>query len=321
MGMLKLKPACKDYLWGGNRLIQEYQIEQTGDVLAEAWVLACHKDGASLITNGLYSGKTLAEYLDIKGKQILGTNCERFDDFPILTKLIDAADSLSIQVHPDDAYASEKEGQYGKTEMWYIVDAGKDAFLYYGFNKEVSEEELRQRIENDTLLEVLNAVPVKKGDCFFIEPGTIHAIGKNILIAEIQQNSNVTYRVYDYGRVGADGKKRELHVDKAIDVIHRVPSVAIQQGFPYLADCQYFTVGKLQLDGNFVSEANGIVSKESFLSVLILDGEGEIICGDEILAYKKGDSFFLEADSGAYTIKGSCEALVSAIVNNRRRIL
>ena len=313
MGILKLKPACKDYLWGGKRLIHEYQMEPTGDVLAEAWVLASHKDGASVITNGLYRDKTLAEYLDIKGKQILGTNCERFEDFPILVKLIDAADSLSIQVHPDDTYASEKEGQYGKTEMWYIVDAGKDAFLYYGFKQEVPEEELRQRIETDTLLEVLNAVPVKKGDCFFIEPGTIHAIGKNILIAEIQQNSNVTYRVYDYGRVGVDGKKRELHVDKAIDVIRRVPSTEAKQGFPYLSDCRYFTVGKLQLDGNFVSEAKGIVSKESFLSVLILDGEGELICGDEILSYKKGDSFFLEADSGAYTIKGSCEALVNEI--------
>ena len=130
-------------------------------------------------------------------------------DFPILIKFIDAQDNLSIQVHPDNRYALENEGQYGKTEMWYVMDAGEDAFLYYGFKEEISREEFARRIEEDTLLDVLNKVPVKKGDVLFIEAGTIHAIGKDILVAEIQQNSNVTYRVYDYGRIGKDGKKRE----------------------------------------------------------------------------------------------------------------
>ena len=155
---------------------------------------------------------------------MLGTNCRRFRDFPILTKFIDAKQDLSIQVHPDNRYALKNEGQYGKTEMWYVVDAGKEAFLYYGFKKEVSKEEFARRIQEDTLLEVLNAVPVQKGDVLFIESGTIHAIGKDILIAEIQQNSNVTYRVYELREeVGKDGKKRDLHIEKAIAVTNRVP--------------------------------------------------------------------------------------------------
>ena len=316
MAILKLKPAYKDYLWGGSRLINEYQMENRSNILAEAWMLACHKDGTSIIENGPYQGTSLAEYIELKGKEILGVNSERFTNFPILVKLIDAEDSLSIQVHPDDEYAMEKESQYGKTEMWYVVDAAEDAFLYYGFKTDISKEELKQRIESDTLLDVLNPVPVKKGDVFFIEPGTIHAIGQHILIAEIQQNSNVTYRVYDYGRVGNDGKKRELHVDKALDVIRRVPSVKLNQTFPYLADCQYFTVGKVQIDGKFATEVKGNVSNDSFVNILILEGTGQIICGDEILSYQKGDSFFLEANSGTYCIKGSFEGLITVIENN-----
>ncbi len=207
MSILKLKPSCKDYIWGGSRLKKEYGIGYDGEVLAEAWELSCHPDGPSYIVNSRYAGKTLQQYIDEEGKEVLGTHCRRFRDFPILTKFIDAKDNLSIQVHPDNRYALKNEGQYGKTEMWYVMDAGKDAFLYYGFKKEISREEFARRIQEDTLLEVLNAVPVQKGDVLFIESGTIHAIGKNILIAEIQQNSNITYRVYDYGRVGKDGKK------------------------------------------------------------------------------------------------------------------
>ena len=221
MRILKLKPACKDYLWGGRRLIEEYGKESDGDILAETWELSCHPDGPSVIDNGPYAGRTLQQYIDAEGKAVLGTNCRRFRDFPILTKFIDARDNLSIQVHPDNWYALKNEGQYGKTEMWYVMDAGEQAFLYYGFKREISREEFQERIQKDTLLEVLNAVPVQKGDVLFIESGTIHAIGKDILIAEIQQNSNVTYRVYDYGRVGRDGKKRDLHIEKALAGSHR----------------------------------------------------------------------------------------------------
>ena len=209
MALLKLKPACKDYLWGGHRLVDEYGVEYDGAILAEAWVLSAHSAGPSTIVNGEYAGKTMIEYLDAEGLEVLGTHCRRFREFPILTKFIDARDNLSIQVHPSNAYALKNENQYGKTEMWVVLDAEPDAFLYYGFKQEISKEEFAARIMQNNLLEVLNAVPVKKGDIFLIESGTLHAIGKGILIAEIQQNSNVTYRIYDYGRVGADGKKRD----------------------------------------------------------------------------------------------------------------
>ena len=313
MSILKLKPSCKDYLWGGHRLVEEYGKEYEGDVLAETWELSCHPDGPSYIMNGKYAGKTLQQYIDAEGKEVLGTHCRRFRDFPILTKFIDARDNLSIQVHPDNRYALKNEGQYGKTEMWYVMDAGKDAFLYYGFKKEISKEEFEERIQNDTLLEVLNAVPVQKGDVLFIESGTIHAIGKDILIAEIQQNSNVTYRVYDYGRVGKDGKKRDLHIEKALAVTNRVPIIKDKSSYPHVADCDYFTVDKLNLDGKVMKKMEGNVSEESFASILFLDGKGTITGQEGTLEFQKGDSFFVAAGSGAYTVEGSCDALITTI--------
>lgn len=313
MSILKLKPSCKDYLWGGRRLAEEYGKVYDGDVLAETWELSCHPDGPSYIVNGEYAGQTLQQYIDAEGKEVLGTHCRRFEDFPILVKFIDAKDNLSIQVHPDNSYALKHEGQYGKTEMWYVMEAGEDAFLYYGFKKEISEEEFAGRIEEDTLLEVLNAVPVQKGDVFFIESGTIHAIGKDILIAEIQQNSNVTYRVYDYGRVGKDGKKRKLHVEKALAVTKRVPAVKDKSSYPHVADCDYFTVDKLNLDGNVMKRMEGCVSDGSFAGILILDGKGTISSRGEILDFQKGDSFFISAGNGDYVVEGNCDALIITI--------
>lgn len=313
MALLKLAPSYKDYLWGGHRLVEEYHKQYDGDVLAESWELSCHPDGPSRILNGEYAGKTLKEYIDGEGKAVLGTHCRRFRDFPILTKFIDAKDNLSIQVHPNNRYALKNEGQYGKTEMWYVMDAGRDAYLYYGFKIEISREEFEKRIKEDTLLEVLNAVPVQKGDVLFIESGTIHAIGRDILIAEIQQNSNVTYRVYDYGRVGKDGKKRDPHIEKALAVTNRVPIIKDKSSYPHVADCDYFTVDKLNLDGRVMSRMEGMVSEESFASILILDGEGTISCGGETLSFRKGDSFFLSAGSGTYQAEGVCDALVTTI--------
>ena len=313
MSVLKLKPVCKDYLWGGRRLADEYGIEFDGDILAEAWVLSCHPDGPSLVANGKYAGKTLAEYIADAGNDVLGTHCRKFENFPILAKLIDAKDNLSIQVHPANDYALKNERQYGKTEMWYILGADPGAFLYYGFKREIDKAEFAERIKNNTLLEVLNAVSVKKGDALFIEPGTLHAVGKGILLAEVQQNSNVTYRVYDYGRVGKDGKQRDLHVEKALAVTNRVPIVESGAAYPHIADCDYFTVDKLDLDGHITERMDGEVDEKSFLSVLILGGEGIISVGDENLNYKKGDSFFISAGSGEWKIEGICDALLTTI--------
>lgn len=309
MAILKLAPSYKDYIWGGRRLIDEYHKPYDGDILAESWEVSCHPDGPSYITNGEYEGKTLQEYIDLAGREVLGTNCRRFDEFPVLIKFIDARDNLSIQVHPDNAYALKNENQYGKTEMWYVVDCEEGAYLYYGFNREVSKDEFERRIKDNTLLEVLNPVKVKKGDVLFIESGTIHAIGKNILIAEIQQNSNVTYRVYDYGRVGKDGNPRELHVEKAVEVTRREPVCQREDCAPHVAECDYFVVDKLSLHDEKIA---GYVSEVSFQSILVLDGEGEITNGEEHMPFHKGDSIFLSAGSGAYEVKGTLEALVTS---------
>lgn len=318
MSIIKLKPGFKDYMWGGHRLVEEYGKEFDGDILAESWELSCYPDTPSTIAGGVHAGKTLRQYIEEQGKGVLGTNCGRFEDFPVLVKLIDAKADLSVQVHPDNEYALKNEGQYGKTEMWYVVDAGKDAFLYFGFRREISREEFAERIETDTLLEVLEAVPVKKGDIFFIESGTIHAIGKDILLAEIQQNSDVTYRVYDYGRVGPDGKKRKLHIEKALDVAKRGPAARNRDCYPHLADCDYFTVDKLNLDGDIIKEVQGCISDASFMSVLILDGHGTISNQGEELEFQKGDSLFLPAGSGSYRIEGACDGLITTIPELKR---
>ncbi len=321
MSILKLIAPCKDYLWGGNRLREEYGKKLDSDKIAESWELSCHKDGQSVISGGEFDGKTLSEYIEAKGKQVLGTNCGRFEYFPILIKLIDAKDNLSVQVHPSNDYALKVEGEYGKTEMWYIVDCNEGAELIYGFKHEISKEEFADRIKNNTLLEVTNNVPVHKGDVFFIESGTLHAIGKGILIAEIQQNSNTTYRVYDYGRVGKDGKPRQLHIEKALDVTERIPPKypTTPQGAPekieggvktLLRSCEYFNVNKLEVDGTVTLNAD----EKSFKSMLFLDGTAEIKSKDGTAKAVKGDSFFAAAGTGEFTVSGKCEIILSDII-------
>ena len=301
MPVLKLTPSCKDYLWGGERLKAEFGVRSDLHPLAEAWVLSAHPDGPSYLEDG----SMLAEYLAAH-PEAAGTHCRKFEQFPILTKFIDAKNDLSIQVHPSDAYALEHEGQYGKTEVWYVLDAEPGAFLYYGFAHEITKEEFARRIRENTLTEVLNAVPVKKGDVFFIPAGTLHAICKGIVIAEVQQNSNVTYRVYDYGRVGADGKLRALHIEQALAVTELCPPKELDFG-GHLAQCEYFTVNAVT--GAF----EGIADETSFVSVLISDGAGKLTCGGQTISFEKGNSFFLPANSGTYALCGSYEALITTV--------
>lgn len=259
-----------------------------------------------MIVGGPHDGKTLADYLSEQGRGILGTDCEKFEDFPILTKFIDAKGNLSIQVHPSNEYALEHEHQYGKTEMWYILDCEPGAFLYYGFDHEISHEEFERRIKDNTLTEVLNAAPVHKGDVFFIPSGTLHAICQGIVIAEIQQNSNVTYRVYDYGRVGADGKPRALHIPQALAVTELKPPKEHDFG-GHLAQCDYFTVDVHQND------FAGTAGAESFVSLLIVDGEGTVTCGGETMPVKKGDSVFIPANSGDFAVTGTLQTLCTRV--------
>lgn len=313
---MKLTAPCKDYIWGGNRLREEYGKLSDADKIAESWELSCHKDGASVIANGEFEGKTLMEFIDVQGKKVLGDNCKRFEYFPILIKLIDAKDNLSVQVHPNNEYALRVEGEYGKTEMWYIVDCDEGAELLYGFKNNISKDEFERRIKDNTLLEVTNSVPVHKGDVFFIESGTLHAIGKGILVAEIQQNSNTTYRIYDYGRVGADGKPRQLHIDKAVEVTEltspKYPTKAMgeliqKEGYTtqLLSQCEYFRVNKIDTEDKCTLNA----SEASFNSILVLDGQGEI----DGVELKKGDSCFIPAGYGEYTFNGKAELVVTDI--------
>ncbi len=317
MYILKLDAPCKDYLWGGTRLRDEYGKKSDKEKLAESWELSCHKDGQSVIANGEFEGKTLTEYIDKCGKEILGKKCERFEYFPILIKLIDAKDNLSVQVHPDNEYAMRVEGEYGKTEMWYIVDCEDGAELLYGFKKEISREEFAERIKNNTLLEVTNNVPVHKGDVFFIDAGTLHAIGKGILIAEIQQNSNTTYRIYDYGRVGADGKPRELHIEKACEVTQLTPPVRPtkpmgekinKDGYSstLLATSEYFNVNKLEV----TEKASIDVTDDSFVSLLCLDGSFSV----NDITLNKGESCFIPAGYGMVNISGNGEIIATDLV-------
>lgn len=296
---LKLYPAFKDYLWGGTRLHKFYP-DCTVDPAAEAWVLSCHKDGESLVSNGELKGKTLSEALETFGGDVLGSHGKKFDFFPILIKLIDAKKDLSVQVHPNDEYARRVEGGYGKTEMWYVVDCEKDARLFYGFKDAISREEFEKRIRDNTLTDALKAVNVKKGDCFFIPAGTIHAIGSGMLIAEIQQNSNTTYRVYDYGRLGADGKPRELHIKKALDVTELFPvKVPSFGGENVLADCEYFQSKIIN------TPCEIFVDTESFSALLITSGNGTLVCQDTNIAFSTGDCIFLPAASGKVSLDGS----------------
>ena len=317
MEILKLKPVFKDYIWGGTRLRDDFGYECDLDPIAEGWLLSCHKDGMNTVDGGEHGGEALEDIIEKFGKiNIVGTRAEAFPYFPVLIKLIDAKDNLSIQVHPDNDYAARVEHEFGKTEIWYVLDAAEDAKLIYGFREKISSEEFRKAIEDNTLMDVLNVVNVKKGDLFFIEAGTVHAIGKGALIAEIQQNSNSTYRVYDYGRVGKDGKPRELHIDKAVDVSKTVPAKYDIKPFgeeketsggtsQLLTECELFTVNRYVIKSKMIFEAD----EKSFNHVLVLDGHGEIN-GRE---FKKGDSFFVPANFGKYEISGNAEILITNI--------
>ena len=409
MAIGKIHPACKQYLWGGEKLIREYGISSPNTPLAEAWVLSAHPDGDSrisfsegeLCSEGKESsegevcsegkessegkvcsegkessegesfseeessseGESFAEYLKCHPEAV-GSLGKAFPFFPTLIKLIDAKKALSIQVHPDDSFALSREGQYGKTEMWIVLEREEGAFLYFGFQKDYTEEEIRRAIEEDNFPSLLCKVMVEPGDVFFIPAGTVHAIGAGILLAEVQQNSNLTYRVYDYGRKDAQGNTRELHVEKALEVMNRKQLSAYRQEafkkqgkkpvvekaagesatgekvagknvyLERIGSCEYFTVDRLFLEENaFYSRK---LTEESFLSLLVLEGEGVLIVetkhakekhqdgspeykeetysskGQKSKCFvKKGESYFLPAEEGQWSLKGTGKFLLT----------
>jgi len=306
-----LKPSCKDSIWGGTKLKKRFHKEHSVDIISESWELSVHPAGLSLAASGPNRSVPLAEL--IKNPAVTGNFAASFTVFPLMIKWIDSQLPLSIQVHPDNDYAMAHEQDMGKTEMWYIIDCEPDSYLYYGFSKEISREEFAHRIADDTLLEVVRKVPVKKGDVFFIPSGTLHAIGPGILLAEVQQSSNVTYRIYDYGRLDTDGKPRQLHVEKAVDVTKLIPitessPIPLPLSCPQdelLASCPYFAVIRQQITSP--RQYNGDAG--SFHALMCVEGQGVLQTVSETLTIPSGATVFVPADSSTFTISGNLTLL------------
>lgn len=307
---LLMQAPVKDYIWGGTKLRKKYNKASDAERLAESWELSCHRDGPSVIANGPARGMTLEQYIREEGRELLGSKARSFENFPIMIKLIDARDNLSVQVHPDNEYALKNEGEYGKTEMWYIIDAEPGAELLYGVERKITARELSDSLQNGTITDLCHHAPVKKGDVFFIPAGTIHAIGKGILLAEVQQNSNTTYRLYDYGRLGNDGRPRQLHVKQGSEVCSLEPlplkdkreTVRLSDtcSGELLASCDYFTTYSVNVNGS----AGLAADDSSFQTFTVLEGAITLTAGDTSLEMAAGQTVFLPAGMGSYSLTG-----------------
>mgnify|MGYP000986991088 FL=1 len=318
-------------------------IIETG--IGESWELSAHPDGQSVIASGTFAGMYFGEFIEKYGEEVVCWKSSSLDRFPVLIKFIDAKNALSIQIHPDDDYALENENEFGKNEMWYVVDCEPGAYLYCGLKQDSSKEEIRERIENNTITEILNKIEVHKGDCVMVKAGTIHAIGAGILICEIQQNSNCTYRMYDYDRRDKFGNRRELHISKAIDVVDvkkYKPFVSgnrdVPEGAELLVSCKYFECYKYVLgesvytddssdkdicnnyDGNSdivakpaTDKINISVDTMSFRSIIVIEGSGKITVGENEMDYRAGDSFFVTAGEKVVSVEGTRVIIVTKV--------
>lgn len=315
-----LRPSGKDYLWGGNRLNDEFEKNIDVFPLAETWECSTHPDGLSYVVGGEFDGQSLAEVL-CHHPEYLGERHKGENTLPILIKFIDAKKDLSVQVHPTDEYARMREnGQLGKVEMWYVLDAGRDASLVYGLNRNCNQDEIRRSIADGTLMRYLQRVPIHKDDIFFLPAGTIHAIGAGALIAEIQENSNLTYRLYDYDRIGKNGKKRELHIDKALEVANLNSSeeprqplrvLKYRQGVAseMLARCKYFEVYRMLVNTERRQKVHYRADEMAFRVLLCVRGCGTISFYGEVIPFYKGDCIFVPANSATLTIHGKAQLL------------
>lgn len=326
-----LAPTGKDYLWGGTRLKNDFHKNIDMSPLAETWECSAHPDGPSLVASGEYKGQSLQqvltlhpEYLGSHPTSVMKDICpDSSITLPILIKLIDAKEKLSVQVHPDDAYAQSNEnGSLGKTEMWYVLDAAPGAHLIYGFNHNMNKALLQQSINENSLEKHLQKIPVKKDDVFYIEAGTIHAIGDGILLAEIQENSNLTYRVHDYNRKDKTGQLRPLQVDKALEVLNYKSSESPRQpmrvlryrpGYAseLLGRCKYFQVERLLICTSANSNLPELTtSSHSFHALLCIEGQGKLITeNSHTLTFQKGNCIFIPANSPTIKINGNTQLL------------
>lgn len=312
MDIMKLRPAGKDYIWGGTRLKKEYNKDIGMNRISETWECSVHPDGRSKVVSGEHTGSTLDRVI-AEHPEYLGKNNK--NGFPVLIKFIDAEKDLSVQVHPDDEYARIHEHQNGKTEMWYVMEADENTSLIYGFEHEISESAVRKAVDEGNITEYLHHAEVHKGDVFYIPAGTVHAIGKGAVIAEIQENSNVTYRVYDYDRTDKDGSKRELHTEKALEVMSRRPAKKIKSyddyfecpeySFRTLCSCRYFTTEKVNVNELYTFN----VADDSFQVILCTEGCGTVQDKNSKVSMIKGDCIFLPADTGKIEVVGKTEFL------------
>ncbi len=313
---MKLIPATVEAVWGGTRLMDgKWNKKGVGANIAESWELACHEKGESMIVNGEFSSRKLSGVL-LDNPDFLGKKGKEFSFFPILVKLIDSKDNLSIQVHPNDEYAMRVEGEYGKTEMWYIVDAKKGGGVYCGFKEPISKEQLAKALAEGKITDYLNFIEIKKGDCLFIPAGTVHAICGGILLCEVQQNSSITYRLYDYDRVDGNGNKRQLHIDKAIEVTDTSKVVKanensenIDENTLMLASCKYFTASEITCNEEYTFE----VDEDSFVSLTVVDGSGAIMANGSCITLDLGNTVFLPAGLGKVDIYGNLKAISARV--------
>lgn len=299
---VKLSPVYKDYLWGGTRLRDVYGKRCDYDVIAESWELSAHPDGQSIVASGRYKGLTFGEYLSKIGVNNLGWKFQNMRAFPLLIKLIDAKENLSVQVHPDDEYALIHENEYGKSELWHIIDAEPDAYIYVGFSRDVTKEEVLSGLSDGSITKLLNKVMVKPGEDYFIPAGTVHAIGKGVLICEVQQNSNSTYRLYDYDRTDKYGNKRTLDIDKALDVLDF-------SKYKGNVSCKYFECERIEVKDLHLLDTN----EESFYAVVVLEGDGRMSVDDTSMEIAKGDCIFIPRRKNKIKVTGKVELFTARI--------
>lgn len=314
-----LRPAAQDYLWGGSRLNDDFNLGIPVVPFAEAWMCSTHPDGLSVLDSGEALRDVLAAHPEYLGTHVLQTTGGK-PELPILIKLIDAKKDLSVQVHPDDDYAKRVEGALGKTEMWYVLATRRDSELVYGFREDMDEQRVRAALSDGSIEKHLNHVPVHRDDVFFIEPGTVHAVGEGCLIAEIQESSNITYRLYDYNRTDKYGKRRPLHVDRALEVAKLSSSSAPRQPMrvlkyengtasELLCRCRYFQVERLLLNTENRKYADFRTGENSFHALLCVEGCGVLFGENCMLNFFKGDCVFVPADSIPMKLHGQAQLL------------
>ncbi len=317
---LKFNPILKERLWGGSKLGDIFGKPITSDITGESWEISTVKGDVSVVSNGALAGKSLQDLIDDNAESFLGKSVvERFGkEFPILIKFIDAKQDLSIQLHPNDALAKERHNSFGKTEMWYIMDADEGADLIVGFNKDVKKEEYQASLENDTLLDLLNYEKVKEGDTFFINTGKIHAIGAGVVLAEIQQTSDVTYRVFDFNRKDKEGNLRELHTDMALDAMDYDKKDDFKVDYNKqtdvvndMVDCPYFKTNYINLTKNLEQD---ITTRDSFTIYMCVSGSAKVATeGGEVLI-KKGETTLVPANATKVSIKTEGTTLLEVTI-------